>query len=120
LDCDGEEYLCRDLVGAQIIEHRLDDAQLAAECYRIVKCKDGVDACMELNLTTGVCHIYYPARPDRETYLHEQNHCRGWKHGHRSFGTYRWRPMPEALHYTIGEHRTDEDCRVRNTLADPG
>lgn len=117
MDCDGEEHLCRDLVGAHVIEHRLDDAQLRHKCYRFV---DDVDACMELNMTTGICHVYYPKRPTLETWYHERNHCRGWGHDRAPFGRYRWKPFPEALHYTIGDFKTDEDCRVRNTFDDPG
>ena len=37
-----------------------------------------VDACMELNFTTGVCNIYFGWRPDKATRNHERSHCNGW------------------------------------------
>ena len=58
MDCDGERHLCEDLVGATVIEHRLADHTLDSICYRIVKTTN-VHACMELNLNTRVCNIYY-------------------------------------------------------------
>ena len=34
MDCDGEKVLCADLVHATVIEHRLNDWELSAQCYR--------------------------------------------------------------------------------------
>ena len=97
MDCDGERHLCDDLVNATVIEHRLADYELQKICYRIVKVH-GVDACMELNFTTGVCNIYFPRNPNRETRLHERNHCRGWAHKQARWGQeYQWFIMPEAI-----------------------
>ena len=90
--------MCPDLVGAVVIEHRLADHELAKNCYRLVNISDGVDACMELNLTTRTCTIYYPKNPSKEVWLHEQAHCRGWEHRRRFMGFdvhYLWSPMRE-------------------------
>ena len=94
MDCDGEKVLCANLVNATVIEHRLNDWELSAQCYRIASAGDA-DACMELNLTTGICRIWYPLKVNRATYIHEQNHCRGWAHRRTWGGEYRWHPMEE-------------------------
>ena len=98
MECDGERALCPDLVGASVIEHRVTDYRRSQECYRIVKQVDGVEACMELNLTTRTCVIWFPQSPSKETKLHEQNHCRGWGHSERYRGGkvfYSWSPFVE-------------------------
>ena len=90
--------MCLDLVGASVIEHRVTDYKRSQECYRIVKQIDGVEACMELNLTKRTCVIWYPMHPSRETRFHEQNHCRGWAHTIRRRGGeifYDWSPMSQ-------------------------
>lgn len=100
MDCDGERYLCEDLVGASVIEHRLADYQVDKICYNIVKTSD-VHACMELNLTTRTCKIYYRRDAGFATRTHEKNHCRGWGHTHtitfRGRIRYDWFPMPEVI-----------------------
>jgi hypothetical protein len=55
-----------------------------------------VDGCMELNLTTKVCHIWMDKKPDRATVNHEWSHCMGWAHtwDHQK-QRYEWFPMPE-------------------------
>lgn len=98
MECDGERALCPDLVGATVIEHRVADYALKQNCYSFVNLRDGYVACMELNLTTRTCTIYFDKHPGRKTRLHEQNHCRGWAHETSVRGRevhYRWRPMPE-------------------------
>ena len=99
MDCDGERAPCEDLVGATVIEHRLADHTLDSICYRIVNTTN-VQACMELNLNTRVCNIYY--RKNSASYTtrtHERNHCRGWGHTHkigfRGEIRYEWAPMIE-------------------------
>ena len=90
--------MCLDLVGASVIEHRVTDHKRSRECYKIVKQIDGVEACMELNLTKRTCVIWYPLSPSKETRLHEQNHCRGWAHTSKTRGgkvRYSWSPMAE-------------------------
>ena len=99
MDCDGERALCEDLVGATVIEHRLADHTLDSICYRIVK-DTNVTACMELNLNTRVCNIYYRRNgASYTTRTHEHNHCRGWAHTHkvgfRGQVRYDWAPMIE-------------------------
>ena len=99
MDCDGERHLCEDLVGATVIEHHLADYALDSICYRIVKDAD-VHACMELNLTDGVCNIYLrKSGTSYTTRTHERNHCRGWGHTHRTGFRgqirYDWAPMVE-------------------------
>ena len=94
---DCEKQICPDLVGATVIEHRVPDYKRDQECYRIVKTSN-VDACMELNFTTGVCNIYYGWRPDKATRNHERSHCNGWAHTYsRQRQQYEWYPMPEAI-----------------------
>ena len=100
MDCDGERYLCEDLVGASVIEHRLADYQVDKICYRIVKTSE-VHACMELNITKRTCNIYYRRDAGFATRTHEKNHCRGWGHTHtttfRGRIRYDWSPMPEVI-----------------------
>ena len=98
MECDGERALCPDLVGASVIEHRVTDYRRSQECYRIVKQVEGIEACMELNITKRTCVIWLPRSPSKETRLHEQNHCRGWGHSERSRGGkvfYSWSPFSE-------------------------
>ena len=55
-----------------------------------------VDGCMELNLTTKVCHIWMDKKPNRPTVNHEWSHCMGWAHTwDRQKQRYEWFPMPE-------------------------
>ena len=98
MECDGERALCPDLVGASVIEHRVTDHRRSQECYRIVSAIEGIEACMELNLTKGTCVIWFPLSPSKETRLHERNHCRGWGHTSRTIGGkvfYSWSPFAE-------------------------
>ena len=61
-----------------------------------------VDGCMELNLTTGVCHIWMDKKPNRDTVRHEWSHCMGWAHTWDSQKSrYEWFPMPEARKYNF-------------------
>lgn len=53
---------------------------------------------MELNLSTGICTIWFGRRPGSATRNHERSHCNGWRHTWRN-GHYRWFPMPEVLKY---------------------
>jgi hypothetical protein len=97
---DCEARICPDLVGATVIEHRVPGYQRDQECYRIVKGVLEVDACMELNLSTGVCTIWYDRRADRETRNHERSHCNGWAHTwDPQKRKYRWFPMDEVRKY---------------------
>ena len=97
MDC--EAVICPDLVGATVIEHRVRFPEV--ECDRFVNVPvEGVDGCMALNLSTGVCTIYLDKKADRDTVRHERSHCNGWHHTwdpqkHR----YEWFPMPEVLKY---------------------
>ena len=97
MDCDGDRYLCEDLVGATVIEHQLAAHELKSTCSRIVKNGD-VHACMVMNLTTRVCNIYLRKNGDINR-VHELNHCRGWSHtqrvGFRGKIDYDWAPMVE-------------------------
>ena len=98
MDCEAR--ICPDLVGATVIEHRVPEYQRDQECYRIVKGVLDVDACMELNLTTGVCTIWYDRRADRETRNPERSHCNGWANTwDPQKRKYRWFPMDEVRKY---------------------
>ena len=97
MDCEAR--ICPDLVSATVIEHRVPAYQRDQECYRIVKGTNN-DACMELNLTTGVCTIWYDKYADRETRNHERSHCNGWAHTwDPQKRKYRWFPMDEVRKY---------------------
>ena len=102
MDCDGEREICHDLVGASVIEHRLPSYQVDQICHRLVN-NGGADACMELNLTTGTCNIYYRRDAGSATVMHERNHCRGWRHDHkttfRGSIRYDWSPMIEVIRF---------------------
>ena len=90
--------MCPDLVGATVIEHRVSDYRLQQNCYKYVSAIEGVDACMELNLTARTCTIWFPLSPSKETRLHERNHCRGWGHTSRTIGGkvfYSWSPFAQ-------------------------
>jgi hypothetical protein len=61
-----------------------------------------VDGCMELNLSTGVCHIWMDKRPNRDTVRHEWSHCMGWAHTwDPQKSRYEWFPMPEVRKYNF-------------------
>jgi hypothetical protein len=109
VDCEAQ--ICPDLVGAIVIEHVSHLYQNS--CYRIVKgLQDGVDGCMELNITTGICNVYLPPRASTEVRNHEYSHCNGWAHSwnHRT-QRYEWYPMPEVEMYSLGDRRpTSKDA----------
>jgi hypothetical protein len=94
MDC--EQQICPDLVGATVIEHRVPEYLKVKNCYRIMNGILQVDGCMELNLTTKVCHIYMDKKPTRLTVNHEWSHCMGWAHTwDNQRQRYEWFPMPE-------------------------
>ena len=96
VDCEAE--ICPDLVGATVIEHRVPDYKRNSECYRIMNGVLQVDGCMELNLTTKVCHIWMGKKPNRLTVNHEWSHCMGWAHTwDPQKKRYEWFPMPEVI-----------------------
>ena len=65
---------------------------------------EGVDGCMQLNLTTGVCTIYRDSRSGKETKNHEWSHCHGWAHAwDRQRQRYEWFPMPEVRKYNFNK-----------------
>jgi len=65
---------------------------------------DGVDGCMALNLTTGICTIYLERQPSKEAVRHEWSHCMGWAHTwDPKRGRYEWFPMREVLKYNFKE-----------------
>ena len=71
-----------------------------------------VDGCMELNLTTKVCHIWMDKKPNRLTVNHEWSHCMGWAHTwNKQRQRYEWFPMPEVIASqeppADSEHRSD-------------
>ena len=96
MDC--EKQICPDLVGATVIEHRVPEYLKTKNCYRIMNGILSVDGCMELNLTTGVCHIWMDKHPEKATVNHEISHCNGWQHTWNSqTRRYEWFPMPEVI-----------------------
>lgn len=96
MDC--EQQICFDLVGATVIEHRVPEYKRNQECYKLVTGVAKVDACMELNLTTGVCTIWFDKNPSKEEINHEYSHCNGWQHTWNSrTRRYEWFPMPEVI-----------------------
>lgn len=98
MDCEAQ--ICPDLIGATVIEHRVPEYEKTKNCYRIMNGILAVDGCMELNLSTGVCHIYTDRSPSRETVNHEWSHCMGWAHNwNPQRRVYEWFPMPEVRKY---------------------
>ena len=103
MDCEAQ--ICPDLVGATIIEHRVVDPSYSCDSFVNVPV-DGVDGCMQLNITTGVCTIYVGFKADLATRNHEMSHCHGWQHTwNRLTHRYEWFPMPELEMYGLGDRR---------------
>ena len=99
MDC--EAYICPDLVGATVVEHRVRFPEIPCDRFVTIP-PDGVDGCMALNLTTGVCTIYVESHPDKETLNHEWSHCMGWAHTWDSQKQrYEWFPMDEVRKYNF-------------------
>ena len=97
MDC--EAAICPDLVGATVIEHRVRIPEIPCDKYVTVPA-EGLDGCMALNLTTGVCTIYVGRMADEATVNHEWSHCMGWAHTwDRQKQRYEWYPMDEVRKY---------------------
>ena len=117
MDCEAR--ICPDLVGATVIEHRVPAYKRDQECYRIVS-MGNVDACMELNLTTGICTIWYDHHAGRETKNHERSHCNGWAHTYnRQRQRYEWYPMDEVRKYNFAKEGTDGHITASSSKAAP-
>ena len=99
MDC--EAVICPDLVGATVIEHRVRFPEIPCDRYVTVPA-EGVDGCMALNLTTGICTIYLERQPSKEAVRHEWSHCMGWAHTwDPQKGRYEWFPMDEVRKYNF-------------------
>jgi len=98
---DCEYRICPDLVGATVIEHRVQIPEISCEPFVTVPAQ-GLDGCMALNLTKGTCDIYIGMRADRATINHEWSHCMGWAHTwDPQKQRYEWFPMPEVRKYNF-------------------
>ena len=101
MDC--EAVICPDLVGATVIEHRVRFPEIPCDRYVTVPA-DGLDGCMALNLSTGICTIYLESKPSKEAVRHEWSHCMGWAHTwDPQKGRYEWFPMDEVRKYDFKE-----------------
>ena len=107
MDC--EYRICPDLVGATVIEHRVQVPENSCDDFVTVPAV-GLDGCMTLNLTTGVCTIYVGTHPDKATLNHEWSHCMGWAHTwSKLHQRYEWFPMPEVLKYDFSASKEASD-----------
>lgn len=47
---------------------------------RVCSGDESTKACAVLDMGNGICTIYVPHHTNKATYIHELNHCHGWRH----------------------------------------